>query len=104
MIAVSDQKVNKSCYGILRSDKYGIGVACYIRGDVCFKRRNVFSNSIVFFDLHISKSKPVLIGIFYRLPNVNTFLETFLNDLKVIDIKKKQSLFSWRFQYQSPCI
>ena len=97
MIAVSDQKVNKSCYGILRSDKYGIGVACYIRGDVCFKRRNVFSNSIenVFFDLHISKS--VLVGIFYRLPNVNTFLETFLNDLKLIDIKKKQGLFSWKF-------
>ena len=95
MIAVSDQKVNKSCYGILRSARYGIGVACYIRGDVCFKRRNVFSNSIenVFFDLHISKSKPVSIGIFYRLPNVNTFLETFLNDLKLIDVKKTKVYF-----------
>ena len=50
--------------------------------DLCFNRRNVFSNSIenVFFDILIPKLKPLLIGIFYRPPNVNTFLETFLND------------------------
>ena len=31
--------------------------------------------------------KPLSIGIFYRPPNVNTLLETFLNDLKLIDFK-----------------
>ena len=80
--SVSDQEVNISGYSILRSDRNrnGGGVACYIRADLCFNRRNVFSNTIehVFFDLLIPKVKPISIGIFYRPPNANTFLETFL--------------------------
>ena len=66
---------------------YGGDVACYIWADLCFNRKNIFSNSIenAFFDLLIPKLKPLSIGIFYRPPNVNTFLETFLNDLKLID-------------------
>ena len=95
--SVSDQEVNISGYSILRSDRnrYGGGVACYVRADLCFNRRNVFSNSIenVFFDLLIPKLKPLLIGIFYRLPNVNTFLETFVNNLKLIDLKKLKFIF-----------
>ena len=45
-----------------------------------------FSNTIehVFFDLLIPKVKPISIGIFYRPPNANTFLETFQNDLNLI--------------------
>ena len=57
--SVSDQEVNISGYSILRSDRnrYGGGVACYVRADLCFNRRNVFSNSIenVFFNLLIPK-------------------------------------------------
>ena len=70
--SVSDQEVNISGYSILRSDRnrYEGGVACYGRADLCFNRKNVFSNSIenVFFDLFISKLKPLSIGIFYRPP------------------------------------
>ena len=84
--SASDQEVNISGYSILRSDRdsYGRSAACYVWADLCFNRRNVSSNSIenVFFDLLIPKLKPLLVGIFYRPPNVNTFLETFLNDLK----------------------
>ena len=87
--SVSDQDVNMSGYSILSSDRntYGWGVACYIKNHLCFKRRNVFSNSIEneFSDLLIPKLKPLSIGTFYRPPNVNTFLETFVNDLKLID-------------------
>ena len=97
MTAVSDQEVNISGYSILRSDRnrYGGGVACYVRADLCFNRRNVFSNSIenVFFDLLIPKLKPLSIGIFYRPPNVNTFLETFVNHLKLIDLKQTEVYF-----------
>ena len=89
--SVSDQEVNISGYSILRSDRnrYDGGVACYVRADLSFNRRNVFSNSIenVFFDLLIPKLKPFSIGIFYRPPNVNTLLETFANNLKLIDLK-----------------
>ena len=93
----SDQEVNISGYSILRSDRnrYGGGVACYVRADLCFNRRNVFSNSIenVFFDLLIPKLKPLSIGIFYRPPHVNTFLETFANELKLIDLKETEVYF-----------
>ena len=38
--SVSDQEVNISGYSILRSDRnrYGGGVACYVRADLCFNR------------------------------------------------------------------
>ena len=95
--SVSDQEVNINGYSILRSDrnKYGRDVACYVRADLCFNKRNVFSNSIenLFFDLLIPKLNPLSIGIFYRPPNGNTFLETFLNNLKLIDFKKTEIYF-----------
>ena len=95
--SVSDHKVNISSYSILMSDRnrYGGGVACYVRADLCFNRRNVFSNSIenVFFDLLIPKVNSLSIGIFYRPPHVNTFLETFANDLKLINLKETEVYF-----------
>ena len=95
--SIPDQEVNISGYSILRNDRNrnGGGVACYIRADLCFNRRNVFSSSIeyVFFDLLIPKVKPISIDIFYRPPNVNTFLETFLNDLKLIGFTKSEVYF-----------
>ena len=58
-----------------------------------------FSNTIehVFFDLLIPKVKPISIGIFYRPPNANTFLETFQNDLNLIDFKKFEVYFLGNF-------
>ena len=37
--------------------------------------------------------KPISIGIFYRPPNANNFLESFINDLKQIDFKKSEAYF-----------
>ena len=34
-----------------------------------------------------------MIGIFYRPPHVDTFLETFANDLKLIDLKETEVYF-----------
>ena len=51
--SVSDQNVNVSGFSIPRSDRNrnGGGVACYIKANLCFNSRNIFSNSIehVFF-------------------------------------------------------
>ena len=84
-----DQEVDINGYSILRSDRNGNsgGVACYVRADLCFNSKKVFSNSIehvffFFFDLLIPKLKTISIGFFYRLPNANSFLETFFNDVK----------------------
>ena len=95
--SVTNQEVNISDYIILRNDRnrHGGGVSCYIRSDLCFNSRNIFSNSIEhnFFDLLIPKMKPISIGIFYRPPNANNFLESFINDLKQIDFKKSEAYF-----------
>ena len=95
--SVTNQEVNISGYSILRNDRNrnGAGVACYIRSDLCFNSRNIFSNSIehIFFDLLISKMKPISIGIFYRTPNANNFLESFINDLRQFDFKKSEAYF-----------
>ena len=47
----------------------------------------------MYLSIYLLKVKRLSIGIFYRPPNVNTFLETFLNDLKIIDFKKLTFIF-----------
>ena len=49
------------------------------------------------FDLLLPKVKPISISIFYRLSNVNTFLETFFNNLKHIDLHKNEIYFHGYF-------
>ena len=51
--------------------------------------RTFFSNSVehVFFEILIPKVKPIAIGIFYRPPNENEFLNIFSNDFQQIDSK-----------------
>ena len=75
--SVTNAEVNTNGYSIIRNDRNrnGGGVACYIRNDLCFNIKNIFSNSIehVFFEILIPKVKPIAIGIFYRLPNENDF-------------------------------
>ena len=77
-------KVNINGYIIIRIDRNrnSGGVVSYIRNDLCFNIKNIFSNSIdhVFFIILIPKFKPIAIEIFYRPPNANVFLNTFSND------------------------
>ena len=95
--SVSHQEVKISGYRILRTDRniYGGCVSCYVWVDLCFNRRNIFLRSIknVFFDLLIPMLKHLSIGTFDRPPNVNIFLETFLNDWKLMDFKKTEACF-----------
>ena len=81
-------------YSIIRNNRNrnGGGVACYVRNDLCFNIKNIFSNSIehVFFKILIPKVKPIEIGIFYRLPNENYFLNIFSNEFQQIDSKTNE--------------
>ena len=76
-----NEEVNSNGYSIIGNDKNrnGGGVTCYIRNDLCFNIKNSFSNSTkhVFFKIFIRKVKLSAIGIFYRPPNTNCFLNTF---------------------------
>ena len=81
--SVTNTEVNINGYSIIRNERNrnGGGVACYIRNDLCFNTKNIFSNSIkhVFFEILISKVKPMTIGIFYRPPNANHFFLYIFN-------------------------
>ena len=86
------------CYSIIRSHRNRNGgcFACYIRNNLCFNIKNIFSNSIehVFFEILIPKVKPIAIRIFYRPPNGNDFLIIFSNDFQQIDSKTNEIIFS----------
>ena len=84
--SVTNAEVNINGYSIIRNDRNrnGGGVACYIRNDLCFNIKNIFSNSIehVFFEILMPKVKPITIGIFYIPPNANDFLDIFSDDFQ----------------------
>ena len=52
----------------------------------------IFPNSIehVFFEILIPKVKPIAVGIFYRPPNSNDFLNLLSNSFQQIDLNKKE--------------
>ena len=82
--SVTNAEVNINGCSIIRNDRNwnGRGVACYIRNNLCFNIKNIFSNSIerAFFEILIPKVKPIEIGIFYQPPNKNDFLNIFSNE------------------------
>ena len=78
--------MNINGYSIMsEGNRNGGGVACYIRSDLCFNTKNLFSNSFqkknFFFEILIPNVQHVAIGIFYRPPNANDFLNIFSNNL-----------------------
>ena len=92
--SVTNAEVNINGYSIIRNDRNrnGAGVACYIRNDLCFNFKNIFSNSIehIFFEVLIPKVKPIAIGILNRHPNENDFLNRFSNDFQQIGSKTNE--------------
>ena len=92
--SITKAEVNINGYSIIRNDRKrnGGGVACYIRNNLCFDIKNIFSNSIehVFFKILIPKVKPIAIGIFYRPPDENDFFNIFSKDFQQIDSKTNE--------------
>ena len=92
--SITNAEVNINGYSINRNDKNrnGESAACYIRNDLCFNIKNIFSNSIehVFFKILIPKVKPIAIGIFYLPPNENDFLKIFSNESQQIVSKTNE--------------
>ena len=92
--SVTNMEVNINGYSIIRNDRnrHGGGVACYVKNDLCFNTKKIFPNSIehVFFEILIPKVKPIAVGIFYRPPNSNDFLDLLSNSFQQIDLNKKE--------------
>ena len=49
-----------------------------IRNSLCFKTKNI--EDVFFDEIFILNVKPIAIGIFYRPPKANDFLNTFSKD------------------------
>ena len=89
---IFDSEISIPNYSLIRKDRNrkGGGVACYIRGDICFNSQNYLSDEIenISFDLLLPKTKPISIAIVYKPPTDNHFLDYLsrgLNDFNLIE-------------------
>ena len=75
-----DLEIEIDGYNILRfgRNRHGGGVACYVRNDLSFTKRNYFPHNIetIFIEIFLPKTKPVTVGIVYRPLSQTNFLET----------------------------
>ena len=75
VIGISESKLDKSVtnseilidnYDLLRCDRNrnGNGVACYIRNELNYTKKNLFPNDIenVLFEIYLPKTKPISVG------------------------------------------
>ena len=80
--SVSDGEIHIKNYSIVRRDRNrnGGGVCVYIRNDVAFNFRSDLqrdSDEMIFVELLLPKTKPIIIGSVYRPPKQNDFLSNF---------------------------
>lgn len=78
--SISDTEIEIENYVVLRKDRNrnGGGICVYIRADICFNRRMDLNHDLieaVWFDVQLTKSKPILIGALYRPPDQNNFYQ-----------------------------
>ena len=82
--SIQNSEIHIENYTLIRCDRNrnGGGVACYVRNDINFNRKTVFSSEIenVFIDIILSKSKPFTVGIFYRPPDKYNFIDIISDD------------------------
>ena len=79
-------------YDLIRSDrsrKRG-GIACFVKNSISYNRKPNFciNTESIFIEILLPRSKPVLIGIFYRPPDKYDFvncLEHTFNDTNVLE-------------------
>ena len=89
---IFDSEISIPNYSLIRNyrNRKGGGVACYIRGDICFNSQNYLSVEIenISFDLLLPKTKPISTAIVYKPPTDNHFLDYLsrgLNDFNLIE-------------------
>ena len=84
-------------YDLLLQDKNrnGGGVACCIRSDISYIKKQYFPEEMenIFFGILLPKTKPIVIGIIYRSSSQNKFLE-ILNK-KIYFYRCKTNIHPW---------
>ena len=82
-------------YNILRFHRniHRGGVACYVRNDLSFLKRNYFPRDIetIFIEIFLPKTKLMRVGIIYQPPSEASFLETMNEHFYKLDIINKET-------------
>ena len=104
VIGISESKLDEtillpeiqiSNYELLRCDRNrnGGGVACYIRSDIGYLQKYFFPVYIenIYVEIVLPKTKPLIVGIIYRLPNESNFLEIINANFDKLDTDIKES-------------
>ena len=89
VIGISESKLDDSVlsseiqienYELLRSDsnRHGGGVACFIRNDLFYNTKSFLPSEIeiIFIEIFLPHSKPLVVGTIYRPPSQGSFTET----------------------------
>ncbi|XP_069941386.1 uncharacterized protein [Cherax quadricarinatus] len=87
---VTDDEVKIDGYNIKRLDRNrkGGGVCAYIRNDLAYSPRPDLNNNkleILWFEVLLPKTKPILVGTSYRPPTQDQFLEDFSRVLSGVE-------------------
>ena len=94
LIGISESKLDNSIFDLeIENDGYNtlhfdrVGVACYVRNDLRFTKRNYFPNNIetIFIEIFLPKTKPMTGGIIYCPSSQTSFLETVNEHFYKID-------------------
>ena len=69
------------------SNRKGGGVACYIRGNICYSRKTCLSDKLenILIDLSFPNTKPIPVGIFYKPPSQTQFLEQIITEFESLE-------------------
>ena len=98
---ILDSAIQIDNYQILRCERNrkGGGDSCYVRNDLSYIEKGFFPEEIenILFEILLPKTKPMTVGIIYRPPNQNTFLQTLNGNFAKLDTLKKESYILGHF-------
>ena len=94
---ISSEAVEIDGYNLIRSDRnrMGGGIACYIKTTISFNYHQSLSERFenILIDILLPKSKPITLGIIYRLPDQSSFIDDFNTALKELGSQGNETYF-----------
>ena len=110
--SIFDSEIEIDCYNILSFDRnrHGGGVACYVRNDLSFTRRNYFPRDIetIFIEIFLPNTNPMTVGIINLPPSQTSFLETINEDFVIHDTINKETCilgdFNINLYFNNKCV
>ena len=88
--SINDEEINIDGYKVVRRDRTsrsGGGVCLYVRNDIAFNidiDMRTDDTESLWINVLLPRSKPIVVGVLYRPPNNNMFIEKLSNSLENI--------------------